>query len=160
MIRNSHATGREKKGAGSAISAVPAPRVRDKCQPATLRQGAAVVPVALACSNHSQDALRCQPKKSKTDDTAGGISGQLFVVLRSNFSEPVHGATRAIFGRRITRQSRMVFAEGQRNFLGARIADVAFLPARLLLRRHSRKQPGNGIFAVRKLVRQNRRFGA
>ena len=81
-------------------------------------------------------------------------------VRRGHFRPPLPCRFRGDFRVQVAPDSDRIFGRDGHNFSGARIAPVAFLPARLLLRRHSRKQPGNGIFGVGKLVRQNRRFGA
>jgi hypothetical protein len=92
--------------------------------------------------------LRGRGDESKNKRMAGAFPATVAMPFSRRFRVQVAPDSDRIFGR-----------DGH-NFSGARIAPVAFLPARLLLRRHSRKQPGNGIFAVGKLVRQNRRFGA
>jgi hypothetical protein len=74
VIRNSHAIKREKKGAGSAISALPPREFTASSDRGHFDQGANY-PVALACSNHSRDALRCQPERSETRNTAGDLVG-------------------------------------------------------------------------------------
>jgi hypothetical protein len=149
VILNSHAIKREKRGAGSVITAVPAPRVRGNFQPATHRQGPAVVSVALACSTHRRDAFRCQPETSKTGNTAGGIFGRRFVAFRGDCSEPVHGAPGVVFGRKDAPQSGAIFMNRAHRFWRVSIAPVTYLVRQLWRTNHAARTQGSAPFETR-----------
>jgi len=144
VTRNSHAIKRDKKGAGSAISATSPREFAASSDRGQIDK--------VAGSAHSRDALLCQPEGSENRSTAGGISGQQFVAFRGVLSEPVHGAWAMIFGSRITPPSGVIFTGGLHGFRWSSIASVTFLVRHLWQTKHARRPQADGPFATRRFA--------